>query len=68
MIRTGYVTMLEGKDDVESRGRLENIRELKSSIVSYCENTDMPTLSGFWRKSRSIRISSSMTQRPMRSS
>lgn len=28
-------------------GRLENIRELKSSIVSYCENTDMPTLSGF---------------------
>lgn len=47
LIRTGYVTMLEGKDDVESRGRLENIRELKSSIVSYCENTDMPTLSGF---------------------
>ena len=47
LIHTGYVTMLEGKDDVESRGRLENIRELKSSIVSYCENTDMPTLSGF---------------------
>ena len=47
LIRTGYVTILEGKDDVESRGRLENIRELKSSIVSYCENTDMPTLSGF---------------------
>lgn len=47
LIRTGYVTMLEGKDDMESRGRLENIRELKSSIVSYCENTDMPTLSGF---------------------
>ena len=47
LIRTGYVTMLEGKDDVESRGRLENIRELKSSIVSYCENTDMPTRSGF---------------------
>ena len=47
LIRTGYVTMLERKDDVESRGRLENIRELKSSIVSYCENTDMPTLSGF---------------------
>ena len=47
LIRTGYVTMLEGKDDVESRARLENVRELKSSIVSYCENTDMPTLAGF---------------------
>ena len=47
LIRTGYVTMLEGKDDVESRGRLENVRELKSSIVSYCENTDVPTLAGF---------------------
>ena len=29
LIRTGYVTMLEGKDDMESRGRLENIRELR---------------------------------------
>ena len=47
LIRTGYVTMLEGKDDVESRARLENVRELKSSIVSYCENTDLPTLAGF---------------------
>ncbi len=47
LIRTGYVTMLETKDDVESRARLENVRELKSSIVTYCENTDMPTLSGF---------------------
>ena len=47
LIRTGYVTMLEAKDDVESRARLENVRELKSSIVSYCENTEMPTLAGF---------------------
>ena len=47
LIRTGYVTMLEAKDDVESRARLENVRELKSSIVSYCENTDLPTLAGF---------------------
>ena len=39
--------MLESKDDVESRARLENVRELKSSIVSYCENTDLPTLAGF---------------------
>ncbi len=34
LIRTGYVTMLESKDDVESRARLENVRELKSSIVT----------------------------------
>ena len=47
LIRTGYVTMLEEKNDVESRTRLENVRELKSSILSYMENTDTPTLSGF---------------------
>ena len=47
LIRTGYTAMLEEKNDVESRTRLENVRELKSSIVSYCEHTDMPTLSGF---------------------
>ncbi len=45
--RTGYQAMLEAKDDVESRTRLENVRELKSSIVSYVENSDAPTLSGF---------------------
>ena len=39
--------MLEQKNDVESRVRLDNIRELKSSIVSYLENTDEPSLNGF---------------------
>ena len=47
MLRTGYLAMLEEKDDVESRTRAENIRELKSSIISYVENTDTPTLAGF---------------------
>ena len=47
MLRTGYLAMLEEKDDVESRTRAENVRELKSSIVSYVENTDTPTLAGF---------------------
>lgn len=47
MLRTGYISMLEMKDDIESRTRAENIRELKSSIVQYCEETDSPTLSGF---------------------
>lgn len=47
MLRTGYVAMLEEKDTVENRTRLENVRELKSSIVSYMENTDEPSLGGF---------------------
>lgn len=45
--RTGYLDMLQLKDDVESRTRAENVQELKSSIVSYLEHTDTPTLSGF---------------------
>lgn len=47
LIRTGYVSMLEQRDDIESRGRLENVRELKSSIITYMEHTDEPTLNGF---------------------
>ena len=47
LIRTGYVRMLEEKDELENRTRLENVRELKSSIVNYVENTDTPTLGGF---------------------
>ena len=47
MERTGYVTMLQSKDTEENKTRLENVRELKSSIKSYMENTDSPTLAGF---------------------
>ncbi|MDR0890279.1 MAG: UvrD-helicase domain-containing protein [Oscillospiraceae bacterium] len=47
LIRCGYVAMLTQKDDLENRTRLENVRELKSSIVGYMENTDTPTLGGF---------------------
>ena len=47
MLRTGYLNMLEEKDDIEARTRAENIRELKSSILAYMENTDTPTLVGF---------------------
>ena len=32
LIRTGYVDMLEAKNTEENRTRLENVRELKSSI------------------------------------
>ena len=47
LLRTGYLAMLEEKNDPENRTRAENVRELKSSIISYCENTDQPTLNGF---------------------
>ncbi len=45
--RIGYVEMLQKKDTEENKSRLENIRELKSSIMSYMENTDSPSLAGF---------------------
>lgn len=47
LIRTGYAAMLEEKDTEENRSRLENVRELKSSILTYMENTEEPSLSGF---------------------
>ena len=46
--RSGYAAMLEEKNDIESRSRLENIRELRSSLVGYTENhPDDASLSGF---------------------
>ena len=47
MLRTGYITMLESKPTEENKTRLENIRELKSSINNYVQNADVPTLAGF---------------------
>ncbi len=47
MHRTGYADMLELKPTEENKTRLENVRELRSSINSYIENTDSPTLAGF---------------------
>ncbi len=47
MLRTGYVDMLQKKDTEENKTRLENIRELKSSIHSYMEIAQEPTLAGF---------------------
>ena len=46
--RSGYVGMLQEKNDMESRGRLENVEELSSSIQAFLENDpENPTLSGF---------------------
>ncbi len=47
MLRTGYVQMLETKPTEENKTRLENVRELKSSILAYMENSETPTLAGF---------------------
>ena len=47
MRRTGYEAMLELKPTEENKTRLENIRELKSSIRAYMENAEVPTLNGF---------------------
>ncbi|MEF2836802.1 MAG: 3'-5' exonuclease [Oscillospiraceae bacterium] len=47
LIQSGYVDMLNAKDTEENRTRLENIRELKSSIQAYVQNAEIPTLAGF---------------------
>ncbi len=47
MLRTGYIAMLESKPTEENKTRLENIRELKSSIKNYVDNADEPSLAGF---------------------
>jgi DNA helicase-2/ATP-dependent DNA helicase PcrA len=46
--RTGYLRPLEEKNDMESRGRIENVQELKSNILGFLERgPEDPTLSGF---------------------
>ena len=48
MIRTGYAAMLETKNTVEDRTRLENVRELLTSINGYLENMgEDANLAGF---------------------
>ncbi len=43
LARTGYAVMLETKNTVEDRTRLENVRELLTSINSYLENRADPS-------------------------
>ena len=51
LIRTGYAVMLESKNTVEDRGRLENVRELLTSINGYLQDAaaagEEPSLAGF---------------------
>lgn len=44
---TGYVAELEAENTEESQARIENIDELISKSVSYEEESESPTLSGF---------------------
>ena len=45
---SGYLTMLEAKKDIESRSRAENVKELRSSIVTYLNtHPDGTSLAGF---------------------
>ena len=46
--RTGYTQALRDKNDLESRGRLENVQELKSNILGFLDRQpEDATLSGF---------------------
>ena len=35
--QSGYLRALEDKGDMESRGRLENVQELKSNILAFLD-------------------------------
>ena len=45
--RTGYTAALAAKKDFESQGRLENVEELRTTVLKYIEETEEPSLSGF---------------------
>lgn len=47
LTRTGYIAMLEAKPTEENKTKIENVRELKSSIQAYVQNAEIPTLAGF---------------------
>lgn len=44
---TGYVDELEAEGTDEAQARIENIEELQSKVVTYEEQEEHPTLSGF---------------------
>ena len=44
---TGYVEELKAENTEEARGRIDNIDELLSKVVSYEQEAEEPTLSGF---------------------
>lgn len=47
LTETGYKAELEEDGDVEAESRLENINELIGKVMTYCEETENPTLEEF---------------------
>ena len=45
--KTGYVRVLEEKNTIEDAARIENVKELKSGIISYMEESGDNTLAGY---------------------
>lgn len=45
--RTGYINALLEKDTREDQARIENVRELKTNILSYIKDSGDPSLHGF---------------------
>ena len=45
--KTGYLRMLEEKNTVEDTARAENVREIKTSIITYQKESGDQTLDGF---------------------
>jgi len=45
--KTGYIRALEEKNTIEDRTRIENVKELKSSILNYMKESEDNTLEGY---------------------
>jgi len=45
--KTGYMSLLSDLPQNEMQAKTENVLELRSNIVDYCEKTENPTLRGF---------------------
>ena len=45
--RSGYILALQGKDSQENESRIENVKELKSNILTYIKETGDTSLHGF---------------------
>ncbi len=60
--RTGYEEMLLSKPTEENKTRLENVHELKSSILSYVEASEEPTLQISGRDCTVYDMNSTMSQ------
>jgi len=45
--KTGYIQMLREKDTLEDEARIENVEELKTSVIQYMKESGDNTLAGF---------------------